>query len=453
MNQIITIIVFIFFTFSSWSMELIQTPIETTVSFTNNPVLKKMDILLNLDFGVPSHTDEMSSILNLKEVELHLYKLDGQELFLRSEITVKMDERTESECEFHVERIHFNVLKLEPATGSYFPEWLLRKIRAILSDMETADSFGLRKKIEDAINAKITKALYLCNESVEIADYRPNPNKLTMPEVLALDSEIRTSWLDHLGFMRLKPLGPKAELDNENPVLFTSEYIFLLKHLGFLKGEFREHLKTWIHSIIDTIRIHNSADGTVVRGLFNRRPNDFERHFSRDEQFGLIALDWAFDNELGYCQELYDYGSTHEWHYSNRTFEGRQIYDSNGKVISNKEALMASLRLPEFRGLLKACLGKELNYTEKLQILLGHGLDTQKETGTSGKILSLISLEVMKDSSDFLNFVRGKYHQELRNTYKLDNPYEEIMNIYFLVNSPERPHPIIRLSRYMELSF
>ncbi|MDB9787249.1 hypothetical protein OAB57_04010, partial [Bacteriovoracaceae bacterium] len=55
-------------------------------------------------------------------------------------------------------------------------------------------------------------------------------------DFVSLISEIENEWMDDFGFMNLHPINEtNGRLDNENPVLFTSELYFLLKSLGILE--------------------------------------------------------------------------------------------------------------------------------------------------------------------------------------------------------------------------
>ncbi|OAD24084.1 hypothetical protein THIOM_000068 [Candidatus Thiomargarita nelsonii] len=68
--------------------------------------------------------------------------------------------------------------------------------------------------------------------------------------------------------MRLNPhTGSKgADIDNENPVLFTAEYLFLLDKLGVLRGDLKARYQQKIKQAIAKLQLEP--------GLFDRYPED-----------------------------------------------------------------------------------------------------------------------------------------------------------------------------------
>ncbi|MDF1665098.1 MAG: hypothetical protein P1V97_25275, partial [Planctomycetota bacterium] len=258
-----------------------------------------------------------------------------------------------------------------------------------------------------------------------------------------IDREVRQQWLDEHGFMRLYKKSKK--LDNENPVLFTSEYLYVLWRLGALTGELREF---WCGSIRRSIKKLQ-----LEPGLYNRYPKSnssaFKRHFSRDEQIGLIVFDRVFDWELGYSKDILDYGQRHSFVYSNRSWSGpetqkRTVLDKTGRAIPRILLDFIGKRDSKLIELFLASNGYK---TESGQLFTRVGLaDTtaRKKGETSGKMLALLRFEVIYGVDRETDRAIQNFLQELRSVYGR-NVYSALADIYFLDTS----HPVRRLAKLL----
>jgi hypothetical protein len=86
------------------------------------------------------------------------------------------------------------------------------------------------------------------------------PSKITpsrQKQIHHIVQQVEKRWLDKHGFMRLNPhTGSKgANIDNENPVLFTAEYLFLLDELGILRGELKTRYQQKIKQAIAKLQL------------------------------------------------------------------------------------------------------------------------------------------------------------------------------------------------------
>lgn len=276
-----------------------------------------------------------------------------------------------------------------------------------------------------------------------------NLRQPSQQEVNELVEEVFDRWLDGNGFMRLTPQGKNASHDNENPVLFTSEFVFLLDRLGYLRGDLRNKLKRHVEKSINAIRIRRRDNGQIVYGLFNRRPQDFYRHFSRDEQIGLLVLDHAFDFELGYARELYAYGSSHDWRFENRTFEGRKAYRTDDKPASILEVFFDSQRRPDFIGLVTVCARRQAPSWLPRALNMSLNLTRKEEKQeTSRKILAVLRLELLRGKSAAIDRLRNTFYQKLQEQYGQKNFLLPMFRIYF----EHKDHPLPRLAEFLQWS-
>ncbi len=268
---------------------------------------------------------------------------------------------------------------------------------------------------------------------------------LSANEVEQIIDEVEALWLGPNGFMRLGPRGGPFEFDNENPILFTSEYLFLLHRLGGLQGKFKERMFHYIEEKVALLRI--------VPGLFNRRPESFERHFSRDEQIGLIVLDYLFDYQLGYCRELYHYGIKNDWLFDNQGYGGRVVYNNQNEMMTALERYLTAKRQPGLTALVSLCASEVNPYPMRpweLRVINMALKITSKRPAhlTSGKILAFLSLEVIKDKSPQIRALRAAFYKKLKLIYNSDYFMYEIFKIYFT----HEQHPIRRLSRHLKFN-
>lgn len=277
----------------------------------------------------------------------------------------------------------------------------------------------------------------------------PNLSQEQKQEVLAIVTEVEKQWLDPYGFMRLTPdPSKKAEIDNENPVLFTSEYLYLLWRLGMLEGELRERYREKILRMIDLLRLEP--------GLFNRRPGKsdeaFERHFSRDEQIGLVTLDRVFDWQLGFARELYNYGQAHHFFYQNRDWSapGQHHRSAKGEHNSWLELKASAYRQPEFVKYLHLAVGERPNALRQSILQTGLRLSMKKpREETSGKILAYLRFEVLYGKDAGTDNVIRRYLQKMRTVYG-DNPLYKILCIYYPCREGIAEHPLRRLAKMLE---
>ncbi len=269
--------------------------------------------------------------------------------------------------------------------------------------------------------------------------------------------EVDKYWLNKHGFMRLNPhSGFPADIDNENPVLFTAEYLFLLDKLGVLRGELKARYQQKIKNAIAKLQLEP--------GLFDRYPEDKHqnrdsvciRHFSRDEQIGLVILDKVFDWQLGLARDLVNYGKTHKrlggnWHYENRFWRASsQPVDwvcHHGEIKKGLAAEKYGIRTPKFRGLLKIAVGGSPDFLATAEIIVGLKLTARKHVGeTSGKILAYLrsSAILEKSRKHKIKNAVGAFYQDMLFQYG-ERPLHALMKIYF----KNENHPIRRLSAYL----
>lgn len=271
-----------------------------------------------------------------------------------------------------------------------------------------------------------------------------------MEEILAIVSEVDGRWRDKHGFINITQID-SGDIDNENPVLFTAEYLFLLKKLGVLEGEIRSSYFSWAQAALDDIRLE--------AGLFDRRPEDKSvdrdsvcvRHFSRDEQIGLVIIDWAFDFQLGLATELFAYGKANDWVFENRAW--RQDGSHGEKICHHNEWLDADglkakaqgFRTPKFQGFVSLAARQNISEIQAAEISGGYLITMNRPAqSTSGKILGVLRREVLSHSS---NELVGKaialFENRLYEQYG-SSPLKGMYGVYF----PNLDHPFHRLVGY-----
>ncbi|TNE52510.1 MAG: hypothetical protein EP343_00585 [Deltaproteobacteria bacterium] len=273
---------------------------------------------------------------------------------------------------------------------------------------------------------------------------------------------VEKRWTDSYGFLRLHPHdGVHKILDNENPVLFTATYLYMLKRLGMLHGALRKRYKAKVIRMIDRLRLEP--------GLFNRYPGRgkkaFSRHFSRDEQIGLGVLDEIFDRELGYFKELYQYGKTSRligrkvfgqhlvsslklpFCYENRTWSSQRKHRVPYCTVEG-------IRQPYFMEYIRLGASVYSNTTSKK--LLSHGAKcwlqmalritrNRKKEITSGKILFYLRAETLRRGGELLKDEIIQYHQLMKRMYG-PFPLRALLDIYY--RNPR--HPTRRLAAFLQ---
>lgn len=264
---------------------------------------------------------------------------------------------------------------------------------------------------------------------------------------------IDQGWREKNGFINIKREG-NNDLDNENPVLFTSEYYFLLKKLGLLQGTFRENEIKRISESIDNLRLEPGLFDRVPFEKFKNRDTYCVRHFSRDEQIGLVLIDWAFDYELGLSRELFDYGRANGWRFENRTWRssgeaGRQICDKGTWMNGNDpSAYLQGQRTPKFIGLLEAAAQNKVSATSIAEILGGLKLTKDRDRSkTSGKILAFLRKEILiNPGSDAIDSGFAQFENAMYDQYGA-NPLKGLFSIYF--KNPDHPfHELVSLYQH-----
>ena len=207
--------------------------------------------------------------------------------------------------------------------------------------------------------------------------------------------------------------------------------------------------------MIDALRLES--------GLFDRYPEDVKanrdkkciRHFSRDEQIALLAIDHVFQRELGFSQELYEYGRKHKrlasWHYENRMWRknGRHVkwVCEHGKKKDGLAATKYGLRTPKFRGLVKAANNASVDALAVAEIVAGLKITGDRPPGkTSGKILVFLRMEILRKANNkLINKALARFENKMYEKYG-QNPLHRLMMIY--LKHPE--HPIRRLAALLE---
>ena len=257
-----------------------------------------------------------------------------------------------------------------------------------------------------------------------------------------IKSEVEEKWLDPTGFLRLIPSDEAdQDFDNENPSLFTSEYVYLLWKLNALSPEWDDHR---VKQLIDPLRLEP--------GLFDRRKGSRDRHFSRDEQIGLITFDLVFGYRLGFARELYEYGRNQSppYCYQNRNWSSpgkhdRPVFDELGNQISEAELTIQGLRRPRFRELLRSALGKEPSNqgVTEMAVALQVTADSDHKD-TSGKILASLQLDVFREHHWLVDIAYANFETKLRQSYG-KNYLSGLFDIFFL----RQDHPIRRLSKLL----
>ncbi len=240
----------------------------------------------------------------------------------------------------------------------------------------------------------------------------------------AYHESIRQFWLDSDEALRLNPIGEGPPIDNENPNLFTGQYMMLVKLRGFMKGSLKEEIQDWALRMIEAIEIEE--------GLYNRRPGDFSRHFSRDEQFGLTYMDFATEGRANTCLALREYGKANRWSYDNR----------GGQPIR-------ALRQPEFIEYIRLCSNRRTNILGLLSMITSLQVTASRPRGeTSGKIMAVLRLETLRGRSPrLLKEARSSFYKKMRDQYG-PSFLQTMYKIYF----KNTHHPLTTLSAGLNLA-
>ena len=264
---------------------------------------------------------------------------------------------------------------------------------------------------------------------------------------------------------------------SDNGVLYTAEYLQLLKWNGVLKGDLRERYKREIITMIDRLRVVQGV--AVVPGVFNRYPgydaHAFSQYFSQDEQQGLLTLDAVFDYELGYARELNEYGKTHLYCYDNIQYSPYGYPPVCGPVDLTKYHIPVTIpadiasvfasailpaRQPQFIELVRLAAGEEpVLFNEEWFVWSLRVSTLLPEVDTSSKILIYHALPIMyqavRDShlSPLMKLrslkAMADWYDRMALMYLSDqHPLHEIYKGYY--QDENDLHPIRRLSKYLK---
>lgn len=265
--------------------------------------------------------------------------------------------------------------------------------------------------------------------------------------------EIEGHWLDKHGFLNISKRD-SLEIDNENPVLFTAEYLFLLRELGMLEGARRTRYLTWARSAIDKLRLKP--------GLFDRRPEDkledrgnhCVRHFSRDEQIGLLLIDHVFDNELGISKEISEFGRNNNWIFENRSWRadgsiGNKICHHGEWFDSDSiKAKAQGWRSPKSQGLFIASVDETLDAPHVAEIVGGLAITARRAPNeTSGKILAYLRSPILRGANnELVNQAFALFENAMYDQYGAQ-PFYRLLEIYFKAQD----HPIHILAKHHQI--
>lgn len=258
-------------------------------------------------------------------------------------------------------------------------------------------------------------------------------------QVLNIMRETRKYWMDRHGFIRLTPnVRMNPSIDNENPVLFTATYYYLLWRLGILNQARQKQLLPHIKKMLQLLRLEP--------GLFNRFPHlsskkkGHPRHFSRDEQIGLGTLDCIFSGRLGLFRELYAYGQKTRFRYENRTWVSKGMH----RKIKWSQRFVG-MRQYNFRGYIKLGVGYSMSWLERTWTIAAlYNPRYNDKQQTSGKILAYLRFQVLhRDPA--LHSTIFAFHTQMKRLYG-KYPLEHIFKIYY--RHPKHPiHRLVRLLR------
>ena len=266
-----------------------------------------------------------------------------------------------------------------------------------------------------AVSGTLYSQGQMSKEKSATRSFHPAPvlSERQKQEVRAIMREVAERWSDRYGCLRLTPCSDKNEpLDNENPVLFTSECFYLLWRLGMLQGDLKASYRSKVAELITALRLKH--------GLVQRRPvrekNAF-RQLSIDEQVGLVTLDLVFDWQLGVARELLAYGEQHGYRQSQPPFiEYMRL--ANGQNASP--------------------LGQRF-FRQALHMTLAGPREETRD-----KILTYLWTEVFRGRDSESDRVIDEFLHKMRLVYG-DNALYEIMCIYF----SHKDHPCRRLAKLL----
>ncbi|MBO9479739.1 hypothetical protein J7382_19525 [Shimia sp. R11_0] len=278
-------------------------------------------------------------------------------------------------------------------------------------------------------------------------------SSLTQEEKLLAESainKINNEWRNRHGFLNIYQTN-QPKNDNENPTLFTSEYIFLLKQLGLLTGDRRRDLKAWVLSAIEKLRVAPGLFVRVPEDKFVDRDIQCTRIFSRDEMTGLIILDYAFDYELGFAKEIYERGLEYGWLFDNRSWRqdgniGDVCTHGEWHSASSTKAVFDSYRTPKFQGLVSAAVNQPVSFPSLAEIVGGLYITQNRDPeSTSGKILGMMRAEIFaqRDLPE-INKSYAIFYNHMYNQYG-DRPMIGMFQTYFNARKDHPLHTLIRL--------
>ncbi len=132
-------------------------------------------------------------------------------------------------------------------------------------------------------------------------------------QVRAIIADAQARWINSYGWLNYNPGTPQSSYDNENPSLFTGEYLYLLMRLGALTGT---EQATWKTNLPKQVALMQLQPGLWDRFGYQPRPVEVEM-FSHDEGQGLIMLDNLFGYAFGFAKNQQTYGAKYDYVYMN----------------------------------------------------------------------------------------------------------------------------------------
>ena len=275
-------------------------------------------------------------------------------------------------------------------------------------------------------------------------------------EIIA-DTEMR--WLNGNGWIRLNPKTSDADgaYDNENPVLFTSEYLWLVARLGFLTGDLRA---TWLARLKTQLKAMELQAGLFDRYPVVRRARDV-RTFSQDEQLGILTLDHLFDGQLGFASEQYEYGAKHQFLYLNAAWSTHDKFDRPiyraGKQIPISQEIPHAQRYGAFVEILKQAAGTTTSKLSDMLVCAGMVISAKDPCDeTSNRILNTLIISLLKGRAHGLDTCFVQYKDTVHPKFKkgrtcggkpviCENAFCAMTEVYYKNES----HPIRRLAELL----
>jgi hypothetical protein len=336
-----------------------------------------------------------------------------------------------------------------------------------IDDLKKHVENEVKKKAGQAVQKEVQKEV---DKNPNLAFFAAEPSSTTVESMVSLTSaqkaeafqiidDTEKNWLNSNGWMRLgpKPSDSDNGYDNENPLLFTAEYLWLLWRLDLLNGELRWR---YLEKVRTEIKAMELQPGLYDRYPVAHRPQDV-RTFSMDEQLGLIVIDTVFDHKLGVAKDQYDYGEKYHYLYLNAAWSSpdhfdRPIYRS-GKIVPVTDEIPHAQRLGAIVEIIKRSVGVGITPASDAIICAGLVLSARANCdGASEPILNLLTMSVLKGQTKLLDRCFLQYKDVLRGKFKtgqvcggkpVTSPglFGALADVYFKNDA----HPIRRLAAFL----